>query len=218
MSFALDSAEYAEERPAKYEAAPKIKRDRKLPKKDRKKPKLEATPAAEGPSWWDDSWHWAGLGLAFVASPFTFVSLTSPSWTGAAGAWLGSGLYQSFGISALMLPGVTASLGLHLLLPRSKRPLQLSWAPTMMWLDMVWLSQRMGAQGGLLGGAFDGMVVSFVGPMGSWMGAGFGLVASALSVCRIPLGTVVRHTARGVIHTLESGVRWAASVKAIANE
>ena len=201
-----DSAEYADERP-------KTKRERRLPKKARKKPKLEAAPRAEAASWWDDSWHWAGLGLTFVASPFAFVSLTCPSWTGAAGAWLAGGLYHGFGISAPLLPLASASLGLHLLLPRSKRPLQLSWAPTLMWLDMVWLSQRMGAQGGALGAAFDGLVVSYVGPMGSWMGASLGLAASALAVCRIPLSSVVRSTARGLVHNLERSLRWAASVQ-----
>ncbi|MFN8609809.1 MAG: DNA translocase FtsK 4TM domain-containing protein [Vulcanimicrobiota bacterium] len=206
MSPALGSAEYEPQKPNK--------RERKLPKKKkaRKKPMNSQEAPAEAPSWWDDSWHWAGLGLFGIVSPFTLVSLTMPSWTGGAGAWLAEGLYSSFGISALLLPATTASLGLHLLLPRSKRPLQLSWAPGLMWLDLVWLSQRMGQQGGWFGSALDGLVVAAVGPMGSWMGASLGLVATSLAVCRIPLGKVARSTAHGLVHGLELFVRWAHSV------
>ncbi|MBS2039826.1 DNA translocase FtsK 4TM domain-containing protein [bacterium] len=206
MSPALGSAEFEPQKPNK--------RERKLPKKKkaRKKPMNSQEAPPEAPSWWDDSWHWAGLGLVGIVSPFSLVSLTMPSWTGGAGAWLAQGLYDGFGISALLLPAATTCLGLHLLLPRSKRPLQLSWAPTLMWLDLVWLSQRMGQQGGWFGSAFDGLVVAAIGPMGSWMGATLGLVASSLAVCRVPFSKVARSTAQGLVHGLELFVRWAHSV------
>ena len=206
MSPALGSAEYEPQKPNK--------RERKLPKKKklRKKPQNSQETPPEAPSWWDDSWHWAGLGLCGIASPFTLVSLTMPSWTGGAGAWLAGGLYSSFGISALLLPAVTTSLGLHMLLPRSKRPIQLSWAPTLMWLDLVWLSQRMGQQGGWVGSAFDGLMLASVGPMGSWMGASLGLLATSLAVCRVSYSKVARSTAQGLVHGLEVFVRWAHSV------
>lgn len=205
MSPALGSAEFEPQKP---------KRERKLPKKKKvkKRPQSSENLPTQDESWWDDSWHWAGLGLCAVVSPFTFVSLTLPTWTGGAGSWLAQGLYNSFGITALLLPIASASLGLHFLLPREKRPLQLSWAPTLMFLDLVWLSQRMGQQGGLFGAAFDGMMVAAVGPMGSWMGAGLGLTAAALAVCRIPFTTVVRKTAQTLVHGLEVGVKWAHSV------
>lgn len=205
MSPALGSAEFEPQKP---------KRERKLPKKKKlkKRPQSSENLPAQGESWWDDSWHWAGLGLCAVVSPFTLASLTLPNWTGGAGAWLAGGLYNSFGITALLLPAATASLGLHFLLPRTKRPLQLSWAPSLMFLDLVWLSQRMGQQGGLFGAAFDGMMVAAVGPMGSWMGASLGLAATALAVCRIPFSTVVRKTAQTLVHGLEVSVKWAHSV------
>ena len=205
MCPALGSAEFEPQKP---------KRERKLPKKKKlkKKPVSSENLPAQSESWWDDSWHWVGLGLTAVVSPFTFASLTLPSWTGGAGAWLAGGLYSSFGITALLLPAATTCLGLHFLLPRTKRPIQLSWAPSLMFLDLVWLSQRMGQQGGLFGAAFDGMMVASVGPMGSWMGASLGLAATALAVCRIPFSTVVRKTAHTLVHGLEVGVKWAHSV------
>ncbi|MBN9419178.1 hypothetical protein ABS71_07820 [bacterium SCN 62-11] len=205
MSPAVGSAEFEPQKP---------KRERKLPKKKKvkKKPQSSENLPAQSESWWDDSWHWAGLGLCGVVSPFTFVSLTWPSWTGGAGAWLAGGLYNCFGITALLLPAATFSLGLHLLLPRSKRPLQLSWAPSLMFLDLVWLSHRMGQQGGLFGAAFDGMMVAAVGPMGSWMGACLGLAATALAVCRTSISGVVRKTADTLVHGLEVGVKWAHTV------
>lgn len=188
----------------------KPKRERSLPKKARKKPRLK--PAAEEKpaslSWWDDSWHWVGLGLCGLVTPFTFVSLTTPSWTGEAGVWLSDALYQGAGISALLLPALSGSLGLHLLLPRSKRPLQLSWAPTLFWLDLVWLAQRMGHQGGALGASWDGLVVAAVGPLGSWMGSALGLAATSLFICRVPIGQVTRQLAHHLVGGLERGGRW----------
>ncbi len=205
MSPALGSAEFEPQKP---------KRERKLPKKKKlkKKPQSSENLPVQSESWWGDSWHWVGLGLTGIVSPFTLASLTLPNWTGGAGAWLAGGLYSSFGITALLLPAATTCLGLHFLLPRNKRPIQLSWAPSLMFLDLVWLSQRMGQQGGLFGAAFDGMMVAAVGPMGSWMGASLGLAATALAVCRIPFSTVVRKTAHTLVHGLEVCVKWAHSV------
>jgi len=213
---AFGSAESIEDLPQKYEAAGKIRREGKLARKPKKKPRLKpevASEAEDEPSWWDDSWHWAGLGLTFGVSPFALVSLTYPSWTGSAGTWLAGGLYQAFGISALILPAVTTSLGLHLLLPRSHRPIQLSWAPTLLWVDLIWVSQRMGGQGGWLGSFIDSLAVAAVGPLGSWMGAGLGLGVTSLAVCRVSLRKVVRQLAAGLVHHLDGGLRWAASVK-----
>lgn len=201
MQAAAGSAEIPPSRP---------KRDKNLARKVRKKP--GQTPEVASISWWDDRWHWLGLGLVGGVCPFLGVSLTLPSWTGSAGSWISQHLYSSFGVSAVLLPGVAGSIGMHLLLPRAKRPLQLSWAPTLLWLDLVWISQRMGAQGGSLGLTWDSLVCSWVGPLGSWMAAGFGLSASLLAVCRIPLTQAVRQLSTSFVAGLERGVTWAAGV------
>ncbi len=201
MQAAAGSAEIPPSRP---------KRDKNLARKVKKKP--GQAPESPQNSWWDDRWHWLGLGLVGGVCPFLGVSLTLPSWTGSAGSWISQHLYSSFGVSAVLLPGVAGSVGMHLLLPRAKRPLQLSWAPTLLWLDLVWISQRMGSQGGGLGLAWDSLVVSWVGPLGSWMAAGLGLSASLLAVCRIPLTQAVRQLSDGFVAGLERGVTWAANV------
>lgn len=202
MQAAAGSAEIPPIRP---------KRDKNLARKVRKKP--GQSPEAPSPSWWDDRWHWLGLGLVGGACPFLGASLTLPGWTGSAGNWISQHLYGTFGVSASLLPGVVGSVGMHLLLPRSKRPLQLSWAPTLLWLDLVWISQRMGSQGGSWGAAWDGLVVSWVGPLGSWMAAGLGLSASLLAVCRIPLTQAVRQVSQTFVSGLERGVHWAGGVQ-----
>ena len=208
MTQALSSAEWEPKPPRKKPA-----------KKAARKPagssrSSGATPSAseKSASFWDDGGHWLGLALAGVVAPFTAVSLAQPEWTGAAGTAIAGAFSDFAGITGWLLPGLSASLGLHLLLPRTHRPWQLSWAPCLLWADMVWLAQRMGSQGGWLGAQIDGTALSLVGPAGSWLGAGLGLVASALAVCRIPPSQVARWSRGGLLHGVGAVGSWMRSL------
>ena len=131
--------------------------------------------------------HWkslVGLTLAGVAAPFMAVSLVQPAWTGPLGQWLSGSSYQHFGVTSTLAPMLVFGWGLRLLLPQRYRPIQLTWGPLLLSVNLDLIAQRMGAQGGSFGELLDQGLVQNIGPAGAWLVALLSLPVSSLLVCR----------------------------------
>lgn len=143
-----------------------------------------------------------------VACPFAAVSILSPELTGSLGQHFASLAEGLVGQAKLLLPLVIAGYGLHFLFPRSRRPVQMTWAPTLLWCNLVLLAQRMGEQGGQLGTFFDEILLRSVGPVGAWMVAVLGLPVCLSWVFRIRLADV-SHWIAEKLHAVQDWVNHA---------
>jgi DNA segregation ATPase FtsK/SpoIIIE-like protein len=140
--------------------------------------------------------------LLGLASPFIAVSLLNPALTGSLGQLLADASQGFSGQAALLLPLLTAGYGLHLLFPRHRRPVQMTWAPTLLWSSLVLLAQRMGGQGGNLGQVMDGALLATIGPVGAWMVSVCAIPTSLLLMFRMSLGDCAGYVAEG-LHTVQ---------------
>ncbi len=137
-----------------------------------------------------------------VVAPFLFVSLLAPAWTGPLGQFLCNSCYSAFGVTSMLCPILTMGWALRLLLPKRHRALQLTWAASLLWLNLDLIAQRMGGQGGNLGQLVDGLLLHTIGPAGAWFVAALCLPISAALVCRVhPL-----HLAQQLVQGLHAGV------------
>ena len=134
------------------------------------------------------SGNYAPLGGGFllaVAFPFLAITMLVPQWTGSLGQSIEAGLFALSGSTSLLVPLMILSYAMHFLLPRHRRPVQMTWAPTLLWFNLVLLAQRMGAQGGRLGALVDNGLVAVVGPVGSWLISLACFPLCLLAVCRV---------------------------------
>lgn len=144
----------------------------------------------------------AGGLLLGIASPFMGVSLLNPAMTGSLGQLFTDASQGFSGQAALLLPLLTAGYGLHLLFPRHRRPVQMTWAPTLLWSSLVLLAQRMGGQGGNLGQMMDGALLSTIGPVGAWMVSAWAIPTSLLLMFRMSLRDCAGIAAEG-LHSVQ---------------
>ncbi len=110
-----------------------------------------------------------GLILLFLLTPFFFICLWQAPITGVAGEWVSALLRSWFGNASWIVPLGSLALALAMLEVDTAREFSLKIGTPVIMLSMLMLGGRMGNQAGVVGNAIDARIVSWIGPVGSWM-------------------------------------------------